>query len=140
MEEMYGWFHDERGTVHRYLEKLNGWLAHGLAGMMRDIGGQIFRSYALEMLIPPWMGFTLFDEFVFPYDKAVNEVIHRYGGRHRAHCHGNCMDFLERFAEMGIDAVEPLEHAPTGNVELAEAKRRVGAACCSPATCARKPS
>ncbi|MFW6159486.1 MAG: uroporphyrinogen decarboxylase family protein, partial [Planctomycetota bacterium] len=48
------------------------------------------------------------------------------GGRVRAHCHGSCMQFLEPFADLGIDAIEPLEGPPPGDVDLAEAKRRVG--------------
>jgi hypothetical protein len=126
MEEMYAWFYDERELVHLFLERMNGWLMDGLDRMLAAGVGGTFLSYALEMLIPPWFGHNLFEEFVFPYDRAVNAVIRRHGGRHRAHCHGNCMDFLERFADMGITAVEPLEHPPTGNVDLAEAKRRVG--------------
>ncbi|MHB9131192.1 MAG: uroporphyrinogen decarboxylase family protein [Armatimonadota bacterium] len=126
MEEMYAWFYDERETVHRFLESMNAWLADGLTRMLADGVGRTFVSYALEMLIPPWFGETLFDEFVFPYDSQVNAAIHRGGGRHRAHCHGCCFDFLERFVTMGIDATEPLEHLPAGNTDLAEAKRRVG--------------
>ena len=36
------------------------------------------------------------------------------------------MDFLERFVEMGIDSVEPLEPPPYANCDLAEAERLVG--------------
>ena len=36
------------------------------------------------------------------------------------------MDFLERMSEMGIDAIEPLEAPPLGDVNLARAKEQVG--------------
>ena len=78
------------------------------------------------MLVPPWLGRTGFDEFVFPYDQAVNAAIHRIGGKHRSHSHGRCGAFLERFVEMGIDGVEPLEPEPYGDNDLADIKRRVG--------------
>jgi len=126
MEEMYTWFYDERETVHRFLANMNGWVADGIGSLLAAGVGGVFLTYAHEMLIPPWFGAALFDEFVFPYDQAVNAVIHRHGGRIRAHCHGRCGDFLERFVEMGIDATEPLEHTPAGNTDLADAKRRVG--------------
>ncbi|MFW6155805.1 MAG: uroporphyrinogen decarboxylase family protein, partial [Armatimonadota bacterium] len=61
-----------------------------------------------------------------PYDSEVYAAIHARGGRFRAHCHGSCMSFLERFAEMGIDSVEPLEPPPYADCDLAEAKRLVG--------------
>ncbi|MBU4200693.1 MAG: hypothetical protein KKG09_11110 [Verrucomicrobia bacterium] len=126
MESVYAWFYEERETMHRFLESANTQIANSLDAMMRDGIGPYFAITAHEMLLPPWMGHALFDEFVFPYDKRVNDVIHRYGGKLRAHCHGNCMDFLEQMADMGIDAIEPLEHPPAGDVNLAEAKRRVG--------------
>lgn len=126
MESVYAWFHEEAETMHRFLAATNEQLAVTLDKMMAEGIGPYFSITAHEMLLPPWMGHALFDEFVFPYDKLVNDVIHRHGGKLRAHCHGNCMDFLEQMAAMGIDAIEPLEHPPAGNVDLAEAKRRVG--------------
>lgn len=125
-EEVYCWFVAERETMHRFLTVTNKQIAAGVEDMLRNGIGPYFCVTAHEMLLPPWMGHSLFDEFVFPYDKGVNDVIHRYGGKLRAHCHGHCMDFLEKMADMGLDAIEPLEHPPAGNVDLAEAKRRVG--------------
>lgn len=127
MEEAYSWFREAPELVHCYLERANAQVVATVEQMQRQHGGGMtFMSWAHEMLIPPWMGFELFDEFVQPYDARVYAAIHRGGGRMRAHCHGRCMAFLERFAAMGIDAVEPLEHAPMGDVNLAEAKRLVG--------------
>ncbi|MBN2452397.1 MAG: hypothetical protein JXR77_18570, partial [Lentisphaeria bacterium] len=98
MEEAYGWLLGEPGLMHRFLASSNEQvrqtvLALGAAG----ISGW-FVTYAHEMLIPPWLGRRHFDEFVFPYDKAVNDAVHAIGGRHRSHCHGTCMQFLERMA------------------------------------------
>jgi hypothetical protein len=126
MESVYAWLYEDPACLHRFLAAANEQAAAAVAAMLAAGMGPYFSVCAHEMLLPPWMGRTLFDEFVFPYDKLVNDTIHRRGGKLRAHCHGNCMDFLERMAEMGIDAIEPLEHPPAGNVDLAEAKRRVG--------------
>jgi len=125
-EEVYIWFHAEREAMHRFLEAANNQVAELLERALTAGLGPYFSVCAHEMLLPPWIGHALFDEFVFPYDKRVNDVIHRHGGKLRAHCHGNCMDFLEKMADMGIDAIEPLEHPPAGDVDLAEAKRLVG--------------
>jgi len=126
MEELYAWFIEQPRTIHRYLSAANDQLAELVDGMIRDGIEPNFVVYAHEMFIPPWMGRRLFDEFVVPYDQRVNDVIHAHGGRLRAHCHGNCMEYLEAFSRMGIDAVEPLEKPPAGDCDLAEAKRRVG--------------
>ncbi len=126
MQEMYGWFIEERGLMHKFLEATNTQIADHLDRMLADGVGAIFAVYAHEMFIPPWMGHENFDEFVFPYDKRVYDVIHRHGRKVRIHCHGNAMDFLDKFVAMGVDSIEPLEQAPMGDVNLAEAKRIVG--------------
>ena len=125
MQEAYMWLAGEKSVMHRFLQRINEQvrdtiLAMGAAGM-----ASWFSVCAHEMLIPPWIGHRMFDEFVFPYDKMVNDAIHQIGGKLRAHCHGNCMEFLEQMVDMGIDAIEPLEPAPFGDVDLAEAKRRM---------------
>lgn len=126
MEEVYIWFKTHRDLMHRFLEVTNEHVAGAVEAMLQAGIGPYFSVCAHEMLIPPWAGMEFFNEFVFPYDKQVNDVIHAHGGKLRAHCHGNAMNYLERFSEMGIDAIEPLEGAPLGDLDLAEAKRRVG--------------
>lgn len=126
MVEVYGWLMLEPEIMHRFLESTNTQARDTVLAMGRAGIEPWFGTWALEMLIPPWMGRRLFDEWVFPYDKMVNDAIHIIGGRHRSHCHGESMGFLVRMAEMGLDATEPLEPPPFGDVDLAEAKRLVG--------------
>jgi len=126
MEKVYGWFAGEPTRIHRYLEATS----RQVIETIQTIGGAGLRpnfvTCAHEMLIPPWLGHRYFDEFVFPYDKVVNDAIHAIGGRLRIHCHGDCMDFLEKMVDMGVDSIEPLEPPPAANCDLAEAKRKVG--------------
>jgi hypothetical protein len=126
MEEMFGWLIEDPELIHRFLEKTNNQLAQVIKMVAAEKRRMDFVTYALEMCIPPWMGHDLFDEFVTPYDKVVNTEIHAGGGKLRAHCHGNCGSFLETFADMGVDAVEPLEKKPAGDVDLALTKQRMG--------------
>ncbi len=128
MEELYGWMLTEESLTMRFLERTTEQVVASLAAI-RDItlaDPPVFMTYALEMLISPWLGEAHFKKLVFPFDRRVNEAVHRIGGRHRAHCHGNSSAFLELFADMGVDAVEPLEPPPFGDNNLADAKRRVG--------------
>ena len=126
MEEVYIWLFNEEDVVHRFLQNT----CDQICATIRNLGEAgvtgWFGTVAHEMLIPPWMGHKQFDKVVFPYDKAVNDEVHKIGGMMRSHCHGNCMDFLEKMCDMGVDATEPLEPPPFGDVDLAEAKRRVG--------------
>jgi len=70
----------------------------------RVIGGE----YATEQLGPPG-----FDALVKPYDTKLHNIIHKYGGIVYYHNHGDVNVFLETFAEMDMDALDPLEVRPT---------------------------
>lgn len=128
MEEAYLWLVSEPRTTRTFLENTTQQVVDSVLSLKDSALGDppVFMTYALEMLTPPWLGKTHFMELVFPHDKQVNDAIHAIGGRHRAHCHGNSGEFLELFADMGIDAVEPLEPPPYGDNILTEAKKRVG--------------
>lgn len=126
IEEVYVWLATEAERIHQFLEVTNNQVIEAIQAMGAAGMNPWFKTVAHEMLVPPWLGRRQFDEFVFPYDKKVNDEIHRIGGRLRAHCHGSIIQFLERMSEMGIDSIEPLEPPPYGDVDLAEAKRLVG--------------
>jgi len=126
LQNVYAWFLSAPQVMHQFLQAANNQVADTVEAMGEAGIGPHFSITAHEMLIPPWMGHRMFDEYVFPYDKMVNDTIHRIGGKLRIHCHGNCMTYLEKFSRMSIDAIEPLERPPFGDVDLAEAKRLVG--------------
>lgn len=128
MDEVYIWLISEKKITERYLENTHSQIVeslHSLEGAQFE-DPPVFGTAALEMLTPPWFGKEHFMKLVYPYDKRVNDAIHKIGGRHRAHCHGNSGGFIELFADMGIDAVEPLEPPPYGDNILSDVKKRVG--------------
>jgi hypothetical protein len=128
MREAYMWLLTEDELIRSYLESCNTQTAESVIALadLELEDPPVFMTYALEMLTPPWLGKYHFERLVFPYDKMVNDAIHKVGGRHRAHCHGNSGEYLELFADMGIDAVEPLEPSPYGDNILSDAKKLVG--------------
>lgn len=87
----------------------------------RIIGGE----YASVQLGPRG-----FDALVMPFDAELVALIHRHGALAYYHNHGPVTGFLERFAELGVDAVDPFEAPPWGDCDLAEAKRRIGDRVC----------
>ncbi|MCC7262477.1 MAG: hypothetical protein IT369_08150 [Candidatus Latescibacteria bacterium] len=87
----------------------------------RIIGGE----YASVQLGPQG-----FDALVMPFDPELVALMHRHGALAYYHNHGPVTQFLERFAELGIDALDPLEASPWGDCDLAEAKRRIGHRVC----------
>jgi len=128
MEDVYIWLIGEKTLTKKYLAKTNQQVVDSVLALINsDLASPpVFLTWALEMLAPPWMGKKHFEQLVFPYDKCVNAAIHKIGGRHRAHSHGNTGQFLEMFADMGIDSIEPLEPPPFGDNILKEAKAKVG--------------
>jgi uroporphyrinogen-III decarboxylase len=73
----------------------------------------------------------IFNEFVAPYDARLIEAAHDAGQRIVYHTCGGMMPILEDIAAMGPEAMEtftPL--AMGGDVNLKEAKRRIGNRVC----------
>jgi len=73
----------------------------------------------------------IFREFVAPYDRELIALAHHYGQRIVYHTCGGMMPILEELADLGADALETLTPPSMGgDVDLAEAKRRVGQRVC----------
>jgi len=79
-----------------------------------------------ELCIPPLMGPRDFDEFATAFDKPLIDMVHEAGGCIWVHCHGKMGPVLERFVEMGVDVLNPIEPPPMGDLTLEEAFDRVG--------------
>ena len=62
-----------------------------------------------------------FREFVVEYDRRFIDLIHDAGGYAWIHCHGKVRDFIDRFARMGCDMLNPIEPPPMGDLSLREA-------------------
>jgi uroporphyrinogen decarboxylase len=67
-------------------------------------------------------------EFVLPYEKRFVQQVHKYkpGIPVYTHTCGFIGDRLELMAESEIDGIECLDPAPLGNVDLSDAKKRIG--------------
>ena len=63
---------------------------------------------------------------MFRFEKKICELIKDNNGYIWMHCHGKVGRLLKRFADMGVDVVNPIEPPPMGDVTLAEAVERVG--------------
>jgi hypothetical protein len=73
----------------------------------------------------------IFEQFVAPYDAELIEVAHQAGQRVVYHTCGGMMPILEMIADMNPDAMETFTPpAMGGDVELNEAKRRIGHRVC----------
>ncbi len=117
------WIEDRDAFVHLVevaTERCLSWLEEACrmeVDGFRVIGGE----YASTQLGPEAFDLTMRDP-----DKKLADMMHEHGAVCYYHNHGPMNAFLESIAEIGIDALDPLEAPPWGDCELADAKRRVG--------------
>ena len=105
---------DHRDALHgllkvfqaRIREHVHSALKAGIPGPYAWVGP--------EVLIPPLLSPKDFEDFVFAYDKPICDDIHNGGSYTWVHCHGKVAKFLDRFINMGVDVLNPLE--PNNNV------------------------
>jgi len=83
-----------------------------------------------ETVTPPLLSPACFNDLVVRYEAPLIREIHRHGAMVYVHCHGYMNAVIERFADMGVDVLHPVEAPPMGDITLLEAKRRVGGCVC----------
>jgi uroporphyrinogen-III decarboxylase len=116
------WVH----TLLRILQHHKQQYIHSLVGAgydLLELGG----GGASTTVISP----KIFERFVAPYDEELIARAHQVGQRIAYHTCGGMMPILEQIADMAPDAMETFT-PPTmgGDVDLAEAKRRIGNRVC----------
>ncbi|MHB9023214.1 MAG: uroporphyrinogen decarboxylase family protein [Armatimonadota bacterium] len=126
--ELWGlWMYDERELVHEMVAKASKEVFAIAKAYIEQGCGPLFGWVGPELCIPPLASPHDFDDFVTRYDKPLIDLIHNAGGLVWVHCHGDMHPVLERFADLGVDCLNPIEPPPMGKLTLADAKRRVGA-------------
>ena len=117
----------EQALFHSLLEKIAGYLFKHVQAISRAFPGHLWRicgpEYATEPYLPP----SLFEEYVNRYTGPLVRIIHQNGGFARLHCHGRLKTALPYIAEMGVDAIDPIEPPPQGDVDLEFVTREYGA-------------
>lgn len=83
----------------------------------RVIGGE----YASVQLGP-----SGFDALVLEQDRELMDIMRSHGAVSYYHNHGPVMNFMSRFREIGMDALDPLEAPPWGDADLRAAREICG--------------
>jgi len=89
----------------------------------------IFGSWYFTSLSVGWSP-AMFRELFLPHLKAQVELVHAYGAGYDYYDDGKVMGILDMIAEAGVDVLETLTPPPVGDLDLAEAKRRIGDRVC----------
>ena len=122
----YSWLSTDPAPIHAFFEAYTDYIVTEFDRLMTFDVPRYCTHGGLEMAIDPWLSPSMLEAFIKPYDSRINARIHAHGGKCRHHCHGNVMNYLETFSDMGIDSVEPLEPPPQADVDLKRAKELVG--------------
>ncbi len=120
------WSMDHRDLVRQFIASYGErWHEYAAYLLEQDLG-PLFGYVGPELGIPPLMSLRDFEEFVWEVEKPVLDRIHAAGCYAWVHCHGRMRLVIERFADMGVDCLNPIEPPPMGDITLPEAKELVG--------------
>ena len=105
-----------------FQERIRNYLRH----LLSNGAITLYRIVGPEYATPPFLNPREFDRLVTSYDAELIDLLHSYGGLARLHSHGKVKRVLQSFREMRIDATDPLEPPPDGDVNLREAREILG--------------
>lgn len=86
-------------------------------------GGGSYTS--ISLISPEW-----YRKFVYSHLKKAAAICREEGSLFCVQVNGRCNEVLELLADAGVDCTEPLERPPLGNVDIGDAKSRIGETVC----------
>jgi len=116
----------EEDLCHQLLKKHARYIHKRTEQVASEFPGRLWRIYGPEFASEPFLPPHLFNEYVVRYDKPMVEMIQRHNGFVRLHSHGNMKGILDHIAGMKVDAIDPIEPPPQGDVELEYVRKKYG--------------
>ena len=108
----------QKKLFHKLLEKVSIPIYNKTKQISESFPGRLWRIYGPEYATEPYLPPSLFDEYVRGYTEPMVEMIHKHRGIVRLHSHGKIKNNLKSIVEMNVDAIDPVEPPPQGDVEL----------------------
>ncbi|MCE9615296.1 MAG: hypothetical protein K8T26_13580 [Lentisphaerae bacterium] len=118
--------YSEPERFHKLLEKHAALIYARTEQVAREFPGRLWRIYGPEYASEPYLQPKFFAEYVVRYVEPMVRMIQKHGGFVRLHCHGRLKHILDLIAGMGVDAIDPIEPPPHGDVELSDVRARYG--------------
>ena len=118
------WTITECALLERMLRTVQDRLSERLACILEKGVGPIIRFGGCEQATPPMMSNRLFDELVVKYEAPLWGMVREAGRIVWVHCHGKISTILERFLELGVQMLDPVEPPPQGDILLDDARQR----------------
>ncbi len=111
---------------HRLLERFARRIVPECAEVARLLPGRLWRIVGSEFASEPYLPPRLYEEYVVRYTGEIVRAIQRYGGYARIHSHGRLRGILPLIRGMGVDALDPVEPPPQGDMQLREVRKAIG--------------
>ncbi|MCL2546071.1 MAG: hypothetical protein FWE06_02595 [Oscillospiraceae bacterium] len=108
------------------IEKVHVSRLRDVEAASRELPGRLWRIHGPEYAAPPYLPPQLYKEYVAKYDRQLVAAIQAHGGYARLHQHGMLRDTLDMIVDMGVDAIDPIEPPPQGDVTLKYVRERYG--------------
>jgi hypothetical protein len=129
MQDLMVWYHTDRelfdGVFKLFREQMLEEARLTLEAGFRTI----FASYYYESLSAGWSP-GIWREVFQPTLRELCELVHADGGMVNFYDDGKCRGILELLAEAGVDVLQTLTPPPVGDIDLGDAKRRIGDRVC----------
>ena len=113
-------------AIYTFSKRINGFLRGIVDAGISKYGPFTVAYVGPELLIPPLVSFEMFDKLVFDMDKPNLDIVKNAGGYVWVHCHGKTGKLISRFAEMGVDILNPIEPPPMGDCDIDAAIKAAG--------------
>jgi hypothetical protein len=124
------WAMTETEHFARTIAALHERVMENLRIMLEAQVVDLYRIFGPEYATPPYLPPRFFQQFVTPCVKEMTDLIHHHGGKVRLHSHGKIRRVLDLIRETGVDALDPCEAPPDGDIALADVKRYLGGQLC----------
>ena len=128
MEDFTVIAYTEQELFHQLLEQASRHTYSVVQQVAEGFPGHLWRIFGPEYAAEPFLPKELFDAYVVRYTGPMVQMIQRHEGFVRLHCHGRIRNILPYMQQMNVDAIDPIEPPPQGNVELGEVRRQYGKA------------
>lgn len=114
----------DASKAHAVLDRLaDGVIAWALALVER---GAEALDHSSAFVAAPFLSRKMYQEFVVPYERRVNEAVKAAGGVIYTHSCGRIGDRLDLLEATGTQGIDTLDPPPLGNGDLTVAKRDFG--------------
>ena len=110
-----------REVTALFAGRLYGYVRDFIEAGIADRGPFAVCYVGPELLIPPLVSFDIFEALVYEMDKPYIDLIKNAGGYVWVHCHGKTRKIISRFADMGVDVLNPIEPPPMGDCTIEQA-------------------